>query len=725
MLRRWLRPTGWKIGLTCAVFSLGVWALRLPFLYDIELKTVDARFRLRGERPVSGDVVIAAIDARSVDVLGRWPWPRSDLARVIDALHALGARVVALDIVFSEPERGHPESDRRLADAIRRAGNVVLGYFFRIEEGATPGTRPKFGLRRHPPSRVLEVPGLEDRLRLVSGSRLSLVRVRKEPRNLVRCDDVEPNIPGISSASDAMGFFSIQPDPDGVVRRVPTLFACGRDYFGSLSLRTVSRFWGDAPVAVEMAEDGVRSLRIGGRPVAVNEGGFLRVNFPGPAHAFHHYSAIDLIRKHVPREAIRGKIVLVGPTELGIEDIRATPFSAVVPGVEVQAAAVETMLHGTFLRRTNVTTLLDVVIVLLMGVGFGALLQRLSGAVLSALIAVAALTFLVAVEAAAFGRSGVQMNVLYPTLCLLLTYVSVAVYKAFGVERQRRELRRLFESYMSPAVVERIVENPDRIVLAGERRDVTVLFSDIEGFTTMSEKLEPEEVVHLLNAYLTPMTELVFQHSGILDKYIGDAVMAIFGAPIDLADHADQACRTALEMIRALSRLKDDEWLSRGWPDIRIRIGINSGPMAVGDMGSSLHRDYTAIGDGVNLASRLEDLSKTYGTRILLSEFTRERLVSPFVLREIDIVQVRGRREPVRVYELRSEGTAGGEEAAFIQSFEKGLTAFRARAWDEARGHFRACLKARPEDGPAAVMLARCDAQEKAAPAAPRDEVEV
>ena len=716
---KWLKPSGWKIGLVCALLTLGLWAAGLAFLHDMELKTVDARFRLRGPRAVSGDVVIAVIDSRSIDALGRWPWPRSDMARLIDALHAMGAKVVALDIVFSEPERGHPEHDRMLADAVRRAGNVVLGYYFRLDQERSGGPAPRFfpsPIPGGPPQR------LEDRLKLVAPSLLSMVRITRPPRSLRGCDDVEPNIPEIAASSQAMGFFSIQPDADGVMRRAPAMLPCGDDYYQSLSLRSATRFLGDPPVRLELAEDGVRRMAIGGRRIPVDETGAFRVNFPGPAGTFPHYAIVDVIRRKVPAGALRGKIVLVGPTELGIEDIRATPFGPVVPGVEVQAAAVETLLHGPFIYRSNVTTIVDILVVLAMGLGLGAILGRLPRAVLRFETFVLAALILIYGELQIFSRLGAQLNMVYPGICLGLTYLLLTLNKAFGVERQGREIRRLFETYVSPSVVETMVREPERIALGGERRDITILFSDIEGFTTLSEKLPPEEVVSLLNAYLTPMTDIVFKHQGTLDKYIGDAVMALYGAPLELANPADNACRTALEMMAALARLKDEAWFARGWPDIRIRIGINSGPMAIGNMGSNIHKDYTAIGDGVNLASRLEGQNKSYATRVLISEFTRERLSVPFVLREIDVVRVRGRQEPVRVYELRGQGTPAPEEAALIRLFEEGLAALRAGRREEARERFQECLALEREDGPSRVMLARCD-EEPPAEEAPGDEV--
>ncbi|MFQ5457535.1 MAG: adenylate/guanylate cyclase domain-containing protein, partial [Myxococcota bacterium] len=328
--------------------------------------------------------------------------------------------------------------------------------------------------------------------------------------------------------------------------------------------------------------------------------------------------------------------------------------------------------------------------------------------------AIVALLLLFTWHTFAFGKLGLQYNALYPGMCLVITYLGVSLYEGLGIETRSRETRKAFEAYAPPEVVDMIVGSPEKLVLGGERRDISVLFSDIEGFTSLSEALSPEEVTRLLHSYLTPMTEIVFDHKGTLDKYIGDAIMAIFGAPLHNADHAERACCAALAMMAALDKLKDKAWYDRGWPDLQIRIGISSGPMAVGNMGTDMRFAYTAIGDGVNLASRLEALNKEYGTRVLISEFTRDRLKSVFSVREIDVVRVRGKQIPVRVYELRGEGVPSVEEARFISDFETGLKAFRSRAWEEAKVRFRTCLAQIHDDGPARVMLARCEREGQA-----------
>ena len=381
-MRGWLSPSGWKIGLGCAVMSLALWASGIAFLQDIELKTVDARFRLRGVRDVSDRVVIAAIDERSIDALGRWPWPRSDMAALVDSLKDLGARVIAFDIVFAEPERNHPENDLMLAESIERAGNVVLGYYFRGEQKrrqVRPAIKPPDELARDIAAE--EAARFTRSLAAVAPSRVSIVRMTEAPRTPEQCSGVEPNISLIGDASKSMGYFSIQPDLDGVVRRIPLVLSCADDYYTSLSLRATSMYLGNAPIAIDLRRDGIRTLTMGPGRVKVDESGFLRVNFPGPAQSFAYYSAVDSMRKRVDPEAVRDRLVIVGSTELGIEDIRPTPFGPVVPGPEVQAAAIETILRGAFIQRDNAIILADVLMVFILGVGLGGLFGRLPGAV--------------------------------------------------------------------------------------------------------------------------------------------------------------------------------------------------------------------------------------------------------------------------------------------------------------------------------------------------------
>jgi adenylate cyclase len=276
-------------------------------------------------------------------------------------------------------------------------------------------------------------------------------------------------------------------------------------------------------------------------------------------------------------------------------------------------------------------------------------------------------------------------------------------------ERERMRIRAAFQNYVAPEVVNTMLQHPDMLKLGGEKRDMTVLFSDIRGFTTLSEQMEPEVLVGLLHSYLNPMTETVFKNHGTMDKYIGDAIMAIYGAPLVLPDHANRACETALEMIETLRHLWEG-WRAKSLPELKIGIGINSGPMTVGNMGSERLFDYTVIGDNVNLASRLEGLNKYYGTAILISGATQKLLQNSFVLREVDRVRVKGKKAPVSIFELRGHGQPQGKDAELLQTFEAGLEAFRQGRWEAAEKYFSQCLQLSPDDGPAKLLLGRTQA---------------
>jgi adenylate cyclase len=308
-----------------------------------------------------------------------------------------------------------------------------------------------------------------------------------------------------------------------------------------------------------------------------------------------------------------------------------------------------------------------------------------------------------------FTNHQIYLQMLYPLGCLITVYVAVAFMRFIAEERERMRIRAAFQNYVAPEVVNTMLQHPDMLKLGGEKREMTVLFSDIRGFTTISEQMEPEVLVGLLHSYLNPMTETVFKNHGTMDKYIGDAIMAIYGAPLVLPDHANRACETALEMIETLRHLWEG-WRAKSLPELKIGIGINSGPMTVGNMGSERLFDYTVIGDNVNLASRLEGLNKYYGTAILISGATQKLLQNSFVLREVDRVRVKGKKAPVSIFELRGHGQPQGKDAELLQTFEAGLEAFRQGRWEAAEKYFSQCLQLSPDDGPAKLLLGRTQA---------------
>jgi adenylate cyclase len=367
-------------------------------------------------------------------------------------------------------------------------------------------------------------------------------------------------------------------------------------------------------------------------------------------------------------------VVLIGGTATSLGDIRATPFDSAPPGVELRANVIENLLDGGVIERPEWMALVDAIMMLAIGLLMVWLLPRFGvsgGGLLAAVLLAGFARFAVYL----FRSEGLWLNLVYPSLLIVLLFATATLVSYFFTLSEKRYLKLAFQHYVPPAVVEDLVAHAGALRLGGEKRELTVLFSDIRGFTTLSERLQPEELVKLMNEYFTVMTEHVFAQRGSLDKYIGDAIMAVYGAPVAESEHPGQACRSALEMMRALDELQQ-KWRPLGLPEIGIGVGINTGPMIVGNMGSATRFNYTVVGDAVNLASRIESLNKTYGTSILISEYTYERVKGEFSnVREVDSVRVRGREQPVRLYELFSEEKFSAD---FLEEYRQAYAAMKA-----------------------------------------------
>jgi adenylate cyclase len=405
----------------------------------------------------------------------------------------------------------------------------------------------------------------------------------------------------------------------------------------------------------------------------------------------------------------------VGATAVGIYDIRVTPLDYVFPGLEVHANVIDSILQRQFLYRPNWVTLFDILAITIIGVLLGIILPRVKplwGA-LSGIFILIAFTLLFQYL---FQAQGYWVNMTYPMLNLGLTYLGITGYRYWTEEREKKKIRGAFQYYLTASVVEQMLKNPEKLRLGGEKKDLTVLFSDIRGFTSISEHMTPEALVKFLNEYLTKMTDIIFKYDGLLDKYMGDAIMAIWGAPLDQPDHAPRACYTALDMVDEL-RVLQEKWAAEGMPRLKIGIGINAGPMVVGNMGSDRRFDYTVMGDSVNLGSRLEGLNKVYGTNIIVSEMTYERVREEILGRELDSVRVKGKGQPVKIYELivrRSQ--ASSEQKVRVEEFHAALADYRNRQWPRARQTFQAILEKQPHDGAAKLYMERCQTLEKNPP---------
>ena len=518
------------------------------------------------------------------------------------------------------------------------------------------------------------------------------------------------------------GFFNTIPDADGVIRHAALVIQARGRYFPSLDAALVATY---LKIPASRITPVVSSDAVGGGEldgvdfdgklyVPTDERGLLKINYYGGDRTFTNLSIADIIEGKTPPGALKGKLVLVGATAQGTFDQRVTPFEKITAGIETHANAVETMLEHRFLARTIGLQMGEVLFCLFLALFFAFVFSRVKVSLALPVLAVSA--GLLWLLASVMFRMGYAVFAALPLFETAAMFVLVTVYRYATEERDKRALRKAFQLYLNPDVMEEMLESPENLQLGGKELEMTVMFSDIRGFTTISEKLSPQALVKLLNEYLSPMTDIVFAKRGTLDKYIGDAVMAFFGAPIQTELHAANGCDAALEMMSTLARLRE-QWRIEDpdVPDVDIGIGLNSGPMVVGNMGSAQRFNYTVMGDNVNLSSRLEGLNKEYGTHILISEQTlvaaRKGLKDEkaYVVRELDSVRVKGKKEPVRLFELRSRGPASTEDLPLLEGYAEGLKLYRARRFSEARLQFESLLERYRGDGPSTLFLGRCD----------------
>jgi len=723
---RILKLTALRIGIFFTIVSLFFSVMKPGFLRRLEWDYYDLRLKTRKIVKPTDKVALVVIDEKSLDEIGRWPWPRTRIAELIDRLSEYGARVIGFDIVFPEPDENktlqevkslkekiseldvknakldsylselekNADTDRVLAEAIKRSGRVILGYFFHTDYDAV----------KHIPKEKQE----ENFNNVVSSA--YAVKFTSQAATKVRFKEAyaaEANLKIFCDAAKGSGYFNVFPDEDGVVRWVPLITSCKNEFFPPLSLRMLYLYFGEEPL-LKIEETGVKEVWVGGIEIPTNEDGYMLINYRGKQKTFPHYSFTDVIHGRVNPQAFQDKIVLVGGTAIGLFDLRATPFESVFPGPEIHANIIDNILQKDFLRRPHWFKAFEYLIIVFLGTLFSLALPRIR-AIYGFLGALVLITTYIFVDQLFFRRFHIWLNIVYPILTIVFVYIGITLYRYITEEREKAKIRGAFSVYVTPTVVDEMLQNPEKLKLGGEKKELTVLFSDIRGFTTISESLLPDELVRLLNEYLTAMTDIVFKYEGTLDKYMGDAIMAIFGAPIDQEDHHIRSCNTALDMMEELKRLHK-KWEQEGTPKIDIGIGINTGLMSVGNMGSALRFDYTVMGDSVNLGSRLEGINKEYNTNIIISEYTYEKTKHLFFCRELDQVRVKGKTQPVKIYELIGRDGVPDNVREAIDFFHQGLSCYRRQDWNRAKEFFQKTLSVNPKDKTASIYLDRCQA---------------
>ena len=667
-----------------ALFVADELGLDVPLLGQIERKTYDMRLRALPSAPPRF-VTIAAIDEASLAKIGRWPWSRTTFAALAERLDQLGAKVIAFDLFF--PERESPRADAQFARAISSTRKVVLGTVF-IDNDTEIRYLGPAGLAA---ARLAIAPQAIADVR--SSAQGEPVFKRPEPYGVL------VNILELQRGAAYAGHIDVPPDPDGVVRRAPLIRRFDGRYFPAFDVQVARAYLSAEVPALELASYGIAGLKLGEHSIPLDEEGRLLVRHRRPG-SFAAVPIVDILEGRADPALLKGRVVLVGNTATGIGDVRVTPFGATLPGVEVRASIIESLLQGDALQRPEWMMVADVAAMALIALVLIVLLPRL-GVSGGGVLAAALLGGYLALAIYLFESQGLWLNLVYPTLLVALLFATATLVEYFFTFSEKRYLKVAFQHYVPPAVVDDLVADAGKLQLGGEKRELTVLFSDIRGFTTLSEAMAPEDLVKLMNEYFTVMTEKVFEHRGSLDKYIGDAIMAIFGAPLAEPQHAELACRAALDMVRTL-RSFQDTLRRRGLPAIDIGVGINTGPMVVGNMGSKSRFNYTVVGDAVNLASRIEHLNKEYGTNILVSEYTYLPLKDEFPLaREVDRVRVRGRAQPVHLFELFAE------ERDWLDEYRAAYAVMRDGDAQRAAGLF-AALHARTGDGVSAFHAMHC-----------------
>ncbi|MDH2917721.1 MAG: adenylate/guanylate cyclase domain-containing protein [Sideroxydans sp.] len=685
------------LGLLLALLFVGNAAhfYRLSFVDRLSAVLYDYQLRLTMPRMLDERIVILDINEKSLQEEGRWPWSRDRLAVLMDQLfNHYGIVQVGFDVVFAEPDNSSGlqvleglaaaqlktdsayqavfnqlkpqlEYDNLFAEKIKNR-QVVLGYYFTSQQdkylsGALPAPV------------------------LTQGA------LRSKPTGMSLWNGYGANLPQLQAAAMRAGHFNPRIDTDGVVRRVPMLVEYEGAYYASLSLAMVQSLLGDAPVKLGFAEgknqdyaglewlelgDGAQSLKI-----PVDQEVAALIPYRGKQGSFRYVSIADVLHGRVDVAQLKNKIVLVGTTAPGLMDMRSTPVSEVYAGVEIHANMIAGMLDQNLKQQPAYMLGAEVLWLILLGLSLSVLLPWLSP-VRAILVAIAAFALSLGLGMVAWQYGDLVMPI---ANSLVMIAVIFALNMSFGYlveSRTKRQITNLFGQYVPSELVDEMSKNPASVSMLGESREMSILFSDVRGFTSISEGLEPQELSLLMNEFLSPLSRVVYKHRGTIDKYMGDCIMAFWGAPLSDAQHARNAITAGLEMQAKLDELRP-QFIARGWPEIKVGVGVNTGQVSVGNMGSDVRVAYTVMGDEVNLASRLEGITKQYGVGFIVGENTRHA-ASEFVYRELDHVRVKGKDKPIAIYEpLGLVGEVSEEILAELKIFQEMRRCYRKQDWDQ------------------------------------------
>jgi len=640
----------------------------------------DFLFVARGERPHTDQIAIVTLDDKSLAELGQWPWERVKIAQIIQNLDSAGALIIGLDVFFSEMDKTSPDLIANLygLDAsnlpnydailaqIMAATPVVLGYVFNLDH----------------PQNTDKSPQLEAEI-----SEYNFQQTEFLPQAL----GITVNLPLFQAQALSAGFLNNMPDESGIIRSVPLLIKYQDKLYTSLAFELFRLYKESPPIQVNYVKkgkvEGISHIDLGKKFIPSNKWGRLYLNYLGGKNSFPHISAIDIFKNNFDPAQVEGKFVLIGATAAGLWDLRATPFDNTVPGVEVHATALENMLDGNYIQKPEWVDGADISIMILTALILTCAYIFLPAWMIFIVMLISAYLIYLLLSTILF-QHGFILNILFPFVTIIAVTISSTLANYFLETRQKNLIKANFARKVSDAVVDDILKHGGSDILIGQEKEITMFFSDVRSFTKISEQLgSPKKLIDLLNIYMTPMVEEIMQQSGTVDKFIGDAIMAYWNAPHSVDNHADKAVSSALNQMQQL-KLVNQELQEKYQIPIDIGIGINTGVATVGEMGSSGRSDYTIIGDSVNLASRLEGLNKMYGSHIIISEFTLAQLTGDYVIRELDLVQVKGKLKPVTIYEVvdyASENTISREE---LGAYQKALETYRTSQFEQALKQF-------------------------------------
>ena len=623
------------------ISSIYIYFPKLPLSIDNRLR--DFMFNIRGEiEPKSDSVVIIDIDEKSLKTLGQWPWSRDVLSKILYNLNDAKVAIIGFDIVFAEEDRTSPHKifkkldiqkenlpnfDLEFAQAIANTP-TILGYQFEFAD-------KEFILKSAP---AIQTIFIEKNKNI-------------EENFLIKAKGTILNIPILQDSSYSSGFFNNIPDDSGIIRSVPLIISYDDEIYPSLALEALRIGLGIKRVTINYDENGVRNLQLGDFIVPTDRYGRLLINFRGKEKSFKYISALDIYNNSFNKEEIENKIALVGTSAAALMDLRATPFESVFPGVEVHANAIDNIISQDFIYRASWMDGANIVIIFILTFFTFFIIKKIP-IWLTPIFTISFLFISLYYIYYLMFNTGIILNILFPIFSIILSGIISLIIGYFYEIKKKEEIKNKFASKVSKDVMEELLKNIDDNSLKAQNKEVTIFFSDIRGFTNISEKInKPELLIKYLNQYMTPMSEVITKNKGTIDKYIGDAIMAYWNAPFDIENHADKAVTSAIEQLNELKELNKNLEITNQ-PLIAIGIGITTGIATVGEIGSIGRSDYTIIGDSVNLGSRIESLCKFYDVSLIISEDTKEKLTKDYIFRYLDYVKVKGKENPIKLWEV-------------------------------------------------------------------------